>query len=209
MHRYSAHVESILQFLQAKESSVGFLKKNGGKCIDAALLLAEWFRVTFKPLQVRIINDIIAAMWGVLSERQLITFGVQCALWLRSSLHLLSSSECHKWFGIIRSINSSSSLRLLSSYQLLYDALCRLPTLLKWRALHLTFICCRHFEAVVMSAEIAGCAACGLSRLDSVRVTSFRRNTPTTERPCDYHAGASGAGALFHDAACQSAAQNR
>jgi hypothetical protein len=121
MQRYSAHVESIMQFLQGKESSVGFLKKNGGKCIDAALLLAEWYRVTFKPLRVRSINDVIAAMWGVLSDRQLITFGVQCALWLRSSLHLLSSSDCHKWFAIIRSISSGSSSRLLSSCQMLCD----------------------------------------------------------------------------------------
>ncbi len=119
MQRYSAHIESILQFLQAKESSVGFLKKNGGKCIDAALTLAEWYRLTNQPLRALSMNDVIVAMWDVLSQRQLNSFGVQCALWLRSSLHLLSSSECHKWFAVIRSISSSTSQRLLTPCQLL------------------------------------------------------------------------------------------
>ncbi len=109
MERYAAHIESILAFLQAKETSAGFLKKNGGKCIDAALLLAEWYRLTCKPSRAQRIYDIIAAMWGVLSQSQCSTFGVQCALWLRSSLPLLSSTECHNWFAIIRSISNSSS----------------------------------------------------------------------------------------------------
>ena len=43
MQRYSQHIESILTYLQAKDTSAAFLKKNGGKCIDAALLLAEWY----------------------------------------------------------------------------------------------------------------------------------------------------------------------
>ena len=67
------------------------------------------YRLTRKPQRVRRVNDIIAAMWGVLSESQLSVFGAQCALWLRSSLHLLSSLECHTWFAIVRSISSTRS----------------------------------------------------------------------------------------------------
>jgi hypothetical protein len=118
MERYAAHIESIIAFLQAKETSAGFLKKNGGKCINAALLLAEWYRLTCKPSRARCINDIIAAMWGVLSPSQLNTFGTQCALWLRSSLPLLSSAECHNWFAIVRSISSSSSSSSTASHSL-------------------------------------------------------------------------------------------
>jgi len=126
MQRYSVHVESILGFLQAKDSSVGFLKKNGGKCMDAALLLSEWYRVVCKPSRASAINDIIAAMWGVLSDAQMNTFGVQCARWLRSSLQTLSSSECHKWFAIIRSI-SGASTRHLNACQVLCAPPHRIP----------------------------------------------------------------------------------
>ena len=118
MQRYSVHIESILSFLQAKETSAGFLKKNGGKCINAALLLAEWYRIICRPSRARSIYEIIAAMWGVLSESQFNSFGVQCALWLRSSMHLLSSSECHHWFAIVRSISAAAS-RLLAPHQVL------------------------------------------------------------------------------------------
>lgn len=112
MQRYSVHIESILGFLQAKDSSAGFLKKNGGKCMDAALLLSDWYRSVCKPSRAGAINDIIAAMWGVLSDAQMNTFGAQCARWLRSSLQTLSSSECHKWFAIIRSISGASTRHL-------------------------------------------------------------------------------------------------
>jgi hypothetical protein len=126
MQRYSVHIESILGFLQAKDSSAGFLKKNGGKCMDAALLLSDWYRLVCKPSRAGAINDIIAAMWGVLSDAQMNTFGAQCARWLRSSLQTLSSSECHKWFAIIRSI-SGASARHLTACQVMCELPHRIP----------------------------------------------------------------------------------
>jgi hypothetical protein len=170
MQRYSVHIESILGFLQAKDSSAGFLKKNGGKCMDAALLLSEWYRLVCKPSRAGAINDIIAAMWGVLSDAQMNTFGAQCARWLRSSLQTLSSSECHKWFAIIRSI-SGASTRHLTACQVMCAPPHRIPPVCPISNLRPAY--CRLDHAVRMSAELAGCISCGLGHLDNVRQCSF------------------------------------
>jgi hypothetical protein len=124
MQRFSPHLESILAFLQAKDSSAGFLKKNGGKCINAALLLAEWYRLTCNPLRARSVYDTIAAMWSVLSDAQLKCFGLQVARWMRDSLPLLSSGECHEWFRILRSIHSNPPRSMSAS-----ELLCAHPAL--------------------------------------------------------------------------------